>query len=158
MTWFTTHLALESLLIWMLIGTKLRKTYLESKRTRLLFFITSLFAIGPDLDYLIRLFTGWIPGGEPVLNIFYHRGATHSIFFPLILVLIGISVILFNYYKNEIQLKTDSINLTRLIGYSFILASLFWIMHLILDIDSAEGGMLLFWPFDDGVYQPKVLI
>jgi membrane-bound metal-dependent hydrolase YbcI (DUF457 family) len=157
-TWFSTHLALESLFVWMLIGSNLRENYLKNRKTSILFIITSLAALGPDLDYVIRILTDWIPGAESILNIFYHRGATHSIFFPLIFVLMGLGIISYYDYSRPDQASNPIFAFSKLIGYSFILASLFWGMHLILDIDSAEGGMVLFWPFDNGVYQPKILL
>ncbi|MHA1992569.1 MAG: metal-dependent hydrolase [Candidatus Hodarchaeales archaeon] len=157
-TWFSTHLALESLFVWMLIGSNLRENYLKTRKTSILFIFTSLAALGPDLDYIIRILTDWIPGAESILNIFYHRGATHSIFFPLLFVLIGLSIISYYNYSRPDQASNPNFSFSKLVGYSFILASLFWGMHLILDIDSAEGGMVLFWPFDNGVYQPKILL
>jgi hypothetical protein len=67
-TWFSTHLALESLFIWTFIGSNLRENFLKSRKNSNLFLITSLASLGSDLDYLIRLSTNWISGIKPMIN------------------------------------------------------------------------------------------
>ncbi|HKZ41724.1 MAG TPA: metal-dependent hydrolase, partial [Candidatus Hodarchaeales archaeon] len=129
-----------------------------------------LFAVVPDLDYLTTLIVSIVPSFGPIFSSFYHRGATHSVFFPAIMIVIGIFVYFLSGRRAARQESSDVIERTQddvkepyanhlqLFAYILIMSSFLWLFHIILDIDSAEGGILLFWPLDDQVYQPSLLL
>lgn len=136
----------------MLIGQKTREKFLATKSTRILFLITSICSVAPDFDYLVKLILEYLGINLDITSLFNHRGITHSIFIPLILVLIGVILTFIASKKYEqSSINSNGINL-RLIGYCFIIASAFWGLHILLDLDAGEGPILLFWPFDDSTY------
>ena len=87
MTWVTTHFALEGMIAYLFIGYALRNKFLHSNGTRALFILTNFFAVIPDFDVEIGLLIGDR----------MHRGLSHSIFFPLSFVIIGISLYIIKY-------------------------------------------------------------
>ncbi len=159
MVYFTSNLSIDGLLAFILIGSSLRSKFLKSNWTKGLFILANIFAIVPDFDVFI---------GE-IFGIKNHRGLSHSIFFPLVFIIIGLIFLLYN----KIQSKKDSSSLLDvdslfdqasdknntkgqilyLLPYFFILISFYWGMHIILDMDSYEGGMMLLWPFDNTLYE-----
>ena len=160
MTWITTHLALEGMIAFIFIGSSLRSKFLKSNATKWLFLTANVFAILPDFDVFFGI----------LLNNREHRGPSHSIFFPLAFILIGFGFLIFNKIKakdlnNPLSdvdelFKSDSntkSQLLYLLPYFFFLAAFFWGMHLILDQDAAEGGMMMFWPLDNHLYQISLI-
>ena len=156
MTWFTTHLALEGMIAFIFIGYSLRKKFLTSNATKALFLLANTFAIIPDLDVYVGI----------LFNNREHRGPSHSIFFPLTFVMIGFLILLYNRMKakelnnplSDIDSLFSNTNNTKsqilyLLPYVFFLAAFYWGFHLILDQDAGEGGMMMFWPLDNRLYQ-----
>lgn len=158
MVYFTTNLAVDGLLAYIFIGSSLRDKFLHSNWTKALFLFANFFAIISDFDVFVGV----------LLGIKDHRGQSHSIIFPLVFIIIGLILLL----VNRIQAKkiTSSLNdigslfdkrksnntkgqILYLLPYFFILISFYWGMHLVLDMDSYEGGMMLLWPFDNTLYQ-----
>ncbi|MFW9930515.1 MAG: metal-dependent hydrolase [Candidatus Thorarchaeota archaeon] len=170
MTWFTTHLALESLFVWLLIGSSMRKKFLTNRNTRLLFFLTSCASIFPDFDYLLRMLATSYPNTFSFLDIFFHRGASHSMFIPFTLAILGLILIAFGNRESKFvddpminlvpldQRSSTSPITKKFIGQCLLLASVFWGFHIVLDIDAGEGAIMLFWPFDDATYQPQLIL
>lgn len=161
MTWITTHLALEGMIAFIFIGTSLRTKFLHSNSTKGLFLLANLFAIIPDFDVYI----GILFGNR------MHRGPSHSIFFPLTFVVIGLILLLYN--KRRTKKKGDPLSdveglfragnndtwnqILYLLPYVFFLAAFYWGMHIVLDQDAAEGGMMMFWPLDNRLYEIQLV-
>lgn len=160
MTWVTTHFALEGMLVYIFIGYALRNKFLHSNGTRALFILTNFFAVIPDFDVEIGL----------IFNNRMHRGLSHSIFFPFLFVLIGIVLLI--YIKNKAkdpsspfanpdklfdQEGTTWNQIFYLLPYVFIIGAFLWGFHIVLDMDAAEGGMMLFWPLDNRLYQVSLV-
>jgi hypothetical protein len=156
LTWFTSHLALEGLIAFILIGSTLRQKFLTTNATKLLFLSANTMAIVPDLD----VYLGILFGNRT------HRGPSHSITFPLLFILLGYLAIIYNKRSNKHNIDRDLDQKTlfgsklhvkeqikHLLPYFFFLAAFYWGLHLVLDMDSGEGGMMLFWPLDDRLYQ-----
>ncbi|MHA2362750.1 MAG: metal-dependent hydrolase [Candidatus Hodarchaeales archaeon] len=156
MTWFTSHLALEGLVAWVLIGKNLRNRFLDSNKTKILFLVSNLFAIMPDLDVYLSTI---LPGPR------IHRGPSHSLFFPIFFIFLGyIFLILLWYTENRqenssffFRYLTDNAWL-KLLPYFFFLSAFFWFFHIILDMDSGEGAVMLLWPLDNQLYQVQFLV
>ena len=68
MTLVTTHVGLESIFVWVMMGKKNRKIFGEKLW---LFTLLTLFAFFPDLDYLFYI----------------HRTYLHSIIWPIAIIL-----------------------------------------------------------------------
>ncbi len=160
MTWFTTHLALEGMIAFIFICYSLRSKFLKNNSTRALFLLANTFAIIPDFDVYIGI----------LFNNREHRGPTHSIFFPLTFLAIGFLILLYNKMKSqdpnhpladiESLFKSDDkvkSQLLYLLPYFFFLAAFFWGLHLVLDQDAVEGGMMMFWPLDNRLYEIKLI-
>ncbi len=132
MTIGTTHIAVQALVIWGFMGKKNREIFREK---RWLFVLLSLFAILPDFDTLFYI----------------HRTYMHSIVWPL-LVIIGVLIYLsvIKLRKKELTEKAD------LITRSIIIASVFVLLHSILDLN--PGPVMLFYPFDDRLYRWSAVI
>lgn len=156
MTWFTTHLALEGIIAFIFIGYSLRNKFLTNNTTKALFLLTNIFAVMPDFDVYVGI----------LFNNREHRGPSHSIFFPLTFVLLGFILLYYNKMKArdqqsplaDVDALFKSKNNTRsqilyLLPYMMFLAAFYWGMHLILDQDAGEGGMMMFWPLDNRLYQ-----
>ena len=156
MVYFTSNLAIDGLLAYIFIGSSLRKKFLHSNWTKGLFLLANVFAIVPDFDVFI---------GE-IFGLKNHRGLSHSIFFPLVFIIIGLLFLLYNKIQSkkltsplhdEEALFSSKSNtqaqIMYLLPYFFILMSFYWGMHIVLDMDSYEGPMMLLWPFDDTLYQ-----
>ena len=156
MTWFTTHFALEGMIAYMFIGYSLRNKFLHSNGTRALFLLANSFAIIPDLDVYLGI----------LFNNRMHRGPSHSIFFPLTFVVIGFVLLLYNKQMTKLpghpladveglfkEKNTTKYQIMYLLPYLFFIGAFLWGFHLVLDQDAAEGGMMLFWPLDDRLYQ-----
>ena len=156
MVYFTSNLAIDGLFAFIFIGSSLRNKFLHSNWTKALFLFANLFAIIPDFDVFVGL----------LLGIKDHRGQSHSIIFPLVFIIIGMILLLFNHIQSkkissslhDVDSLFSSEGSTKnqilyLLPYFFILISFYWGMHIILDMDSAEGPMMLLWPFDNTLYQ-----
>ena len=101
----------------MLIGQKTREKFLSSKSTRILFLVTSICSIAPDFDYLVKLVLEYLGFNLGVTSLFNHRGLTHSIVIPLVLVLIGLILTIVASKKyNQTSIDGQGITL-RLIRY-----------------------------------------
>ncbi|NHJ47053.1 MAG: hypothetical protein FK733_04625 [Asgard group archaeon] len=131
MTLITTHVALESLVIWTLMGKKNREIF---KQRLGLFTLLALFAALPDFDTFF----------------FIHRTYFHSIMWPLFVIL---GVLCYLGYVKVIQKKAIG-EKANLITRSIIIASMFLILHSILDLN--PGPVLLFYPFDNRLYRLNV--
>lgn len=160
MTWVTTHFALEGMIAYLFIGYALRNKFLHSNGTRALFILTNFFAVIPDFDVEIGL----------LLNNRMHRGLSHSIFFPFTLLLIGIVILGYNKYKSSKpdspfanpdklfeQQGTTKNQILYLLPYVFFIGAFLWGFHIVLDMDAAEGGMMLFWPLDNRLYEVSLI-
>ena len=131
MTYTTTHFALQGLAVWFLLSKKDRAYY---KKHRWEFILINLFAAFPDLD----IFFG------------YHRSYTHSIILPTFFLLCFMIIGRFN--KDEGPIETPGQKIVRF----FKLASIMWILHIILDL--SWGALLLFWPLDPNLYDLSIYL
>jgi hypothetical protein len=131
MTLITTHVALESLIVWTLMGKKNREVF---KKRLGLFALLSLFAALPDFDYLLYI----------------HRTYFHSIIWPSFVIL---GVLSYLVYTKVIQKKTIG-EKADLITRSIIIASMFLILHSVFDLN--PGPVQLFYPFDTRLYSWNV--
>ncbi len=131
MTLPTTHIAFESIFVWMLMGKKNRKVF---KKKLWLFTLLTLFAFFPDLDTLFYI----------------HRTYLHSIVWPLFIIL-GV----FGWLSFEKLVRKKTIGeKADLIWRSIIIVCIFLILHSILDLN--PGPVLLFYPFDNRMYRWNV--
>jgi len=127
MTLVTTHVAVEALLVWLLMGKKNRTLY---KKHLWLFTGLTLFAAFPDLDAFIYI----------------HRTYLHTVVWPLLIICgtLVYFVIIKVIRKRSLTDRAD------LITRSIIIACLFLILHSFLDLN--PGPVLLFYPFDTRLY------
>ncbi len=127
MTWGPTHVALEAFLVWVGIGKKNREIFSDKRG---LFALLSLFALFPDIDIFI----------------FLHRTYLHSIVWPIGLILGTIIWLIVTKYiqKKTLGEKAD------LFARSLIIIGVFILLHCILDLTT--GPVLLFYPFDNRLY------
>ncbi|MFW9914734.1 MAG: metal-dependent hydrolase [Candidatus Thorarchaeota archaeon] len=123
MTYAPTHFALAGLFVWVTMGEKKRKEFSERKKGH--FLLLNFVTVIPDFDFVF----------------FFHRGPSHSLFGPIILLLIGI--ISRRYLAN----KRDDL---AFYGDMIILAAVFWQLHIILDL--GFGPTALFWPVSEEYY------
>lgn len=128
MTLITTHIALESLIVWTLMGKKNREVFKEKLGV---FTLLTLFAALPDLDTFF----------------FIHRTYFHSIIWSSFVILGALSYLGYMkvIQKKELGEKAD------LITRGIIIACVFLILHSILDLN--PGPVLLFYPFDNRLYR-----
>ncbi len=145
MTLTPTHLSLESILLWTFIPASERERFQNKKR---FFWLVVAFSVLPDLDAFLGI----------------HRGISHSILFPMILVIIG-TFIYYHYHYN----RKDSINSenteeglseTRSEEFSFFARcvayiGILWLIHIILDMDYP---LAIFFPLSDRLYQLDFVI
>ncbi|HUT80884.1 MAG TPA: metal-dependent hydrolase [Candidatus Bathyarchaeia archaeon] len=131
MTLLTTHIAIESLVVWFTMGKKNREIFKE--RIGLFAFLT-LFAAFPDIDALLYI----------------HRTYLHSIVWPTFIILgvLGYLSYIKLIKKSAVGDKAD------LICRGIIIASVFLILHSIFDLN--PGPVLLFYPFDNRLYYWEV--
>ncbi|NHJ33461.1 MAG: metal-dependent hydrolase [Asgard group archaeon] len=131
MTLPTTHIAVESIIVWVLMGKKNRQIF---KKRLWLFTLLTLFAYLPDLDTLFYI----------------HRTYFHSIVWPLFIILGVFGWLSFEKLirKKVIGEKAD------LIWRSIIIVCIFLILHSFLDLN--PGPVLLFYPFDTRLYKWNV--
>lgn len=134
MTILTTHLSLAGIAFWSFLSPTEKNNFKEKKY---LFWIVLVFSIIPDVDIFLGI----------------HRGLSHSLIPPTLLVILGISIHILNQYKidlgnnspgNPIHYK----NAFR--GRLFLYAGLLWIFHLLLDF---EYPLAIFYPLSDRLYQ-----
>lgn len=128
MTLITTHVALESLVVWTLMGKKNREVYKERLGV---FTLLTLFAALPDLDTFF----------------FIHRTYFHSIIWPSFVILGVLSYLAYMKINHMKELGEKANIITR----SIIIACMFLILHSILDLN--PGPVLLFYPFDNRLYR-----
>ncbi len=131
MTLTTTHIGLESIFVWVMMGKKNRKIFREKLW---LFTLLTLFAFFPDLDYIFYI----------------HRTYLHSIIWPIAIIL---GVLGWLSFKKLIKKETVGVR-ADLICRSIIIASVFLILHSFLDLN--PGPVLLFYPFDNRLYEWNV--
>ncbi|MFW9922157.1 MAG: metal-dependent hydrolase [Candidatus Thorarchaeota archaeon] len=131
MTLGPTHVALEAFLVWVGMGKKNRELF---KSHRWLFVLLSSFALFPDMDTFVYI----------------HRTYFHSIFWPLLLI---IGILIWLIVSKYIVKKPLSDKL-QLLNKSLIIIGAFIILHDILDLTT--GPVLLFYPFDNRLYNLDV--
>ncbi len=125
MTWETTHLALESSLVYIFLPKEKRKFYSNHKKE---WFLISLLASVPDLDSLFKI----------------HRSFSHSL---VMVALYGLIVIpLINNKKD----RNYWVKKHKVIKDAIILFPWFWMMHIILDF--GFGPMQLFYPISTAFF------
>ena len=128
MTLGPTHVAFEALIVWFFMGKK-NRTIFSGKLW--LFTLITLFGLFPDLDTFFYI----------------HRTYLHSIVWPFLIIL---GVLCWLFFKKVIK-KEIVKEKANLIWRSIILASIFIVLHAILDLSS--GPVLLFYPFDNRLYE-----
>lgn len=154
MTWITTHLALEGIIGFILIGSILRAEFMRNNTNKMLFLLANFMAVIPDFDVYLGI----------IFKQALHRGFTHSITFPLIFICLGyLSLLYVKRKKGNFKLdldpediKSNTFDISILPNF-FFLCAFFWGTHILLDMDSAEGAMMLLWPLDNRLYQISLL-
>ncbi|MBN1330538.1 MAG: metal-dependent hydrolase [Candidatus Heimdallarchaeota archaeon] len=131
MTLITTHIAIESLVVWFTMGKRNRTIFRERIG---LFAFLSLFAALPDIDALLYI----------------HRTYLHSIVWSTFIIIGVLS------YLSYVKLIKKSIVKEKadLICRGIIIACVFLILHSVFDLN--PGPVLLFYPFDDRLYSWNV--
>lgn len=142
MTLGTTHLALESIVFWSLIGQNERDRF---KNKKAYFWFVAFFSVFPDFDIFFYL----------------HRGPSHSLVIPTLMIIIGLLVQIaikrsfFDHFFSKPASTTFSVANTSIqrdyafIGRCIMYAGFFWIMHILLDW---EVPVALFYPLSDRAY------
>jgi hypothetical protein len=133
-TLFPTHLGLEGLLLWSFMPRS-EKTMFENNKK--LFWLILAFSLLPDID----IFFG------------NHRGLSHSLIIPLILVIIGIIFHIQYLYRNKrTEEQENHVNQAKkaFLGRCSLYAGLLWIIHILLDL---EYPLAIFYPLSDRLYQ-----
>ncbi|MHA2500298.1 MAG: hypothetical protein ACXAEL_12085 [Candidatus Hodarchaeales archaeon] len=123
MTYAPSHFAIAGLFVWVTMGEKRRKEFSERKKGH--FLLLNFVTLIPDFDFVF----------------FFHRGPSHSLFGPIILLLIGI------IGRKILAEKRDDY---AFYGDMIILAAVFWQLHIILDL--GFGPAALFWPVSEEYY------
>lgn len=134
MTLFPTHLSLEGLLLWSFLPRSEKAIFEKNKA---LFWLVLAFSLLPDID----IFFG------------NHRGFSHSLVIPLILVILGMFFyIQYRYNNNSARKQDDPTNQTKKAfwGRCTLYAGLLWIIHILLDL---EYPLAIFYPLSDRLYQ-----
>ncbi|MCY3413646.1 MAG: metal-dependent hydrolase [Candidatus Heimdallarchaeota archaeon] len=115
MTWTTTHVGISNIVLYFLLPKQKRELL---KSNPVSFFLVSLGSLIPDMDLFF--------GG--------HRYATHSLFVPLILLLI----------VQIVPIKSTDLSFyLKYFGFA-------WFTHMFFDM--TFGPMALLWPIDDRFY------
>jgi len=121
-TFSSTHLALSTLLIYTFSRKKYRKSYNDHPWW---FFLLSIASIIPDFDLLLPQ---------------AHRTFSHSLLYPLLL-------LISSRYLGQIKWVKNRTNL----GGTYIgIFAILWISHLLFDL--TFGPLALFWPLDTRFY------
>jgi len=133
MTLFPTHLSLEGLLLWSFLPPSEKAIF---KKKKALFWLVLAFSLLPDID----IFFG------------NHRGFSHSLIIPLIMVIIGMVFHIQYRYNNSARKQENPLNRTKKAFYGRVTlyAGLLWIIHILLDL---EYPLALFYPLSDRLYQ-----
>ena len=134
MTLFPTHLSLEGLLLWSFLP---RSEKAKFEKNKALFWLVLAFSILPDID----IFLG------------NHRGFSHSLIIPLILVIIGMFFYIQYRYLNNGPKKQEELEIQAkkaFWGRCTLYAGLLWIIHILLDL---EYPLAIFYPLSDRLYQ-----
>jgi len=129
MTYSTTHLALQSLLVWLLLSKKNKSYYLEHRWE---YILISLFAILPDIDVFFGI----------------HRSYTHSLILPAFVLLSMIVIEL--VHKEASPIESPTRKMVRFVK----LSALMWLFHIFLDL--TWGPLLLFWPINSNFYDLSI--
>ncbi len=135
MTFTPSHISLESILLWSFIPTSEKERFQQKKHY---FWIVIAFSLLPDLDVFVGL----------------HRGLSHSVIFPLILVISG--GMIYYYYQHGIhilsngQKKEEKLVKRSFIGRCVLYSGILWLIHIILDL---EQPLTIFYPLSDRLYQ-----
>ncbi|TFG09615.1 hypothetical protein EU534_01955 [Candidatus Heimdallarchaeota archaeon] len=129
MTYSTTHLALQSLLVWLLLSKKNKDYYLEHRWE---YIIISLFAVFPDIDVFFGI----------------HRSYTHSLILPVFVLLSMIVIEL--VHKETSPIESPTRKMVRFVK----LATIMWLFHIFLDL--TWGPLLLFWPINSNFYDLSI--
>ncbi len=134
MTILTTHLSLAGIVFWTFLSPTEKNNFKEKKY---LFWIVLLFSILPDIDIFFGV----------------HRGLSHSLIPPSLLVISGIIIHILCQYRIIFE-KNDETSLihreSAFKGRIFLYAGLLWIFHLLLDF---EYPLAIFYPLSDRLYQ-----
>ena len=131
MTYTTTHLALQSLIVWLLLS-KQNKSYYKDHRWE--YIVVSLFAMFPDIDLLFGA----------------HRTFTHSLIIPSFILLS--MLVIEKVHKEVSPIESPTRKMVRFVK----LASIMWIMHIFLDL--SWGPIMLFWPLDSNLYDLSIYL
>ncbi|MCK4848283.1 MAG: metal-dependent hydrolase, partial [Candidatus Heimdallarchaeota archaeon] len=134
MTLFPTHLSLEGLLLWSFLPRSEKAMF---KKNKALFWLVLAFSLLPDIDIFFGI----------------HRGFSHSLVIPLILVVIGMFFhIQYRYRINNGRKQEDSVSQVKKAfwGRVTLYAGLLWIIHILLDL---EYPLAIFYPLSDRLYQ-----
>lgn len=105
------------------MGEEKRKEFTERRKG--LFLLLNFIAILPDFDFIFLA----------------HRGVSHSLFTPLLILLVGLVV------RKGLAKQDDE---KAFYGDIIILAAVFWQIHIILDI--GMGPLAILWPISEKYY------
>lgn len=142
MTLFPTHISLEGLLLWIILSPKDKEYFKENKS---FFWLIIFFSILPDFDIFLGI----------------HRGISHSLFSPLLLIIGGTMIYIYFKYGNidaegANSQKSKDFSSERLYwGKIILFCGLLWIVHIFLDL---EYPLAIFYPLSDRLYQMNFLI
>jgi hypothetical protein len=138
MTIIPTHLSLTGILFWTFIPKTERENF---KKKKWLFWVILGFSVFPDLDVFVSL----------------HRGISHSLITPMVLIILGTTIYYFYFYiksrvtndekKGE---NTEIIAKRAFFGRCLSYSGILWIIHLFLDLDYP---LAIFFPLSDRLYQ-----
>ncbi len=134
MTILTTHISLAGIVFWSFLSSAEKDNFKENK---FLFWIVLAFSILPDVDIFFGI----------------HRGLSHSLIPPTLLVISGISIHILNQYRTKPRNEIDNLanqQQNAFKGRLFLYAGLLWIFHLLLDF---EYPLAIFYPLSDRLYQ-----
>ena len=134
MTILTTHLSLAGIVFWSFLSPTEKTKFQEKKY---LFWLVLVFSILPDIDIFFGI----------------HRGLSHSLIPPTLLVLSGVTIHILN--KSRINQGNKNVDHTNNHNNAFkgrvvLYAGLLWIFHLLLDF---EYPLAIFYPLSDRLYQ-----
>jgi hypothetical protein len=126
-----THLSLEAILFWTFIPSSEKERFNQKK---IIFWIVIAFTLLPDLDIFIGI----------------HRGISHSIIVPMVMVIVG-SMVYYNYqYFNPSSDEQRGNYKLSFIGRCVLYAGVLWLIHILLDL---EYPLAIFYPLSDRLYQ-----
>lgn len=138
-TYFPTHLALETTVLWLFLNDKEKENF-SKKYNKIYFWIVAFFSLLPDIDIFFAI----------------HRGPSHSVIIPLIMVVIG--AIFNSHFRSKIAKDDDTESLYEFrafISRLFIYAGLLWLFHILLDL---EYPLAIFYPLSDRVYSLEMYL